>query len=106
MAFQKPANDDGTPGEVVFAFRGTESDTIEDLMQDFNITIGDSKLFHQFTHAEVFVHDTLEKLTGDGAVPSYSFTGHSLGGGVAQWMERILGFRNRIISSYRAYCYS
>lgn len=86
-AFQSPSS------EIVFALRGTESDVIsptnptgiaDDFIADALIAIGGNPTgVNQFTDAETFFTDTLASVSG---ISGYSFTGHSLGGGLAQYL--------------------
>ena len=75
-AFQSPS------GEIVFAFRGTEPKTTEDISTDFDIFMQDNygHLANQFSSAESFVSTTLNNPSYSGS--TYSFTGHSMGGGL------------------------
>ena len=75
MAFENP-----TTHEIVFAFRGTEPSTVADIRADLDLAL--DALPSQFTNADSFVSAVMA------ANPSsdYSFTGHSLGGGVVQWV--------------------
>lgn len=90
IALQAPDNPDGTPGQIVFSFRGTEPylDTIgQDVANaDFQIALQES-LPAQFTEAENFVNSVLNNSQYDDA--SYSFTGHSLGGALASYMTYV-----------------
>ena len=92
LAFQAPDGPNGEPGEIVFAFRGTEPFTngfvngLNDIDEDLNIAFGEET--HgptQFDDAFDFWSDTLQYV-GTGNYDGYSFTGHSLGGGLAQYM--------------------
>lgn len=102
-AFQNPVT-----GEIVFSFRGTETgslvDQIRDVITDAQIAIDGLVPANpnQFYDAYDFVHRTVESLTGDSNmsesdVTSYientnvSYTGHSLGGGISQYMVYRLG---------------
>ncbi|MDO4684425.1 MAG: DUF2974 domain-containing protein [Candidatus Saccharibacteria bacterium] len=70
--------------EVVFAFRGTELNDLGDIATDEQLFSG---LTHtiptQFHHAEQFVHNVLATKPD---ITNYSFTGHSLGGALAQYL--------------------
>ncbi|NLD50455.1 MAG: hypothetical protein GX660_25215 [Clostridiaceae bacterium] len=93
-AFETPS------GETVFAFRGTEPDKADQILHDLAITDGHIALQlrdglpQQFYDARKFVEDTLSpngRLDDKAlnlAVSEYNvtFTGHSLGGGHAQYM--------------------
>lgn len=79
-AFQDPIS-----GEIVFAFRGTEGfSDVGDLVADINITIPNSSTTgpNQFNDGYTFWSSVMAGHSG----ASYSFTGHSLGGGIAQYM--------------------
>lgn len=79
-----------TSGHLVFAFRGTEEDEIsatnltgiaDDMLTNAQIATGGSPTGStQFADAVNFFNSTV------GSNSSYSFTGHSLGGGLAQYM--------------------
>ncbi len=79
--------------ELVFAFRGTESDLIsnpqralKDFGQDLQIALDtNSSDPNQFDDAYDFWASTLQQV-GTSNYDGYSFTGHSLGGGLAQYM--------------------
>ncbi|HYG83887.1 MAG TPA: hypothetical protein VD907_03350 [Verrucomicrobiae bacterium] len=89
-AFQSPT------GEIVFTFRGTEPKLFSDPIQalkDFETDLEiatDTNLSgpSQFDDAFDFWADTMQ-LVGPGNYTDYSFTGHSLGGGLAQYMTYI-----------------
>ena len=85
-AFQNPST-----GEIVFAFRGTEPDQglatfLADFVADAQIAVGGNTngTPNQFTDAENFVNSVMND--PQYASASYTFTGHSLGGGVASYM--------------------
>ena len=97
-AFQNPAT-----GEIVYAFRGTENNfssfkeaakAIDDFLTDAQIAVGGSQLGepNQFRDAYEFVRDSINPNMTDSQLAMYinsndvSFTGHSLGGGLAQYM--------------------
>lgn len=96
-AFEAPS------GETVFAFRGTEPDKADQILHDLAITDGHIALQlrdglpQQFYDARKFVEDTLSpngRLDDKAlnlAVSEYNvtFTGHSLGGGLAQYMTYV-----------------
>lgn len=102
-AFQSPT------GEIVFAFRGTENgfssateilQTLDDFTTDLQLAIGGSNLNqpNQFQDAYEFVRSTINPSMTDSQLATYinshdvSFTGHSLGGGLAQYLTyRTLG---------------
>lgn len=84
-AFKSPS------GEIVFAFRGTEIDgdlltILQDFSQDLQIAT-DTTLSgpNQFDDAHAFWLNTMQEV-GVGNHSGFSFTGHSLGGGLAQYM--------------------
>ena len=86
-AFQNPETK-----EIVFAFRGSEftgngiMNSIKDINTCLNIAFGKgSNGPNQFKDANIFWENTL-KMVGTGNYSGYSFTGHSLGGGIAQYM--------------------
>ncbi len=92
--FSAVAFQEAPDGEVVFAFRGTEPSEIsptnptgfaDDFIADAQIALSGSVIGqpNQFKDAETFYTDTLNSLT---SYDGYSFTGHSLGGGLAQYM--------------------
>lgn len=82
-AFQNPSD------ELVFAFRGTEPaiPDLGDFVTDAQIAAGGNTLGtpNQFDDAFDFWVTTLQQV-GVGNYDGYSFTGHSLGGGLAQYM--------------------
>ena len=92
-AFQAPPGPNGEPGEIVFAFRGTEPNlsadftgAIEDFKADLEIATNTNLSGpSQFNDAFDFWSKTLQSV-GSGNYADYSFTGHSLGGGLAQYM--------------------
>lgn len=102
-AFQSPT------GEIVFTFRGTENgfssateilQTLDDFTTDLQLAIGGSNLNqpNQFQDAYEFVRSTINPSMTDSQLATYinshdvSFTGHSLGGGLAQYLTyRTLG---------------
>ena len=86
-AFQSPS------GEIVFSFKGTDfdpsnpktyTDTAKDIANaDAQIAFGDSVgLPAQFAEAEKFV----DKVCSSHSHSGYTYTGHSLGGALAQYM--------------------
>ncbi len=85
--FQSPT------GEIVFALRGTEPDLAADFkgaLRDYETDLEiatDTNLSgpSQFDDAFNFWTNTLQSV-GSGNYTDYSFTGHSLGGGLAQYM--------------------
>lgn len=86
-AFQNPETK-----EIVFSFRGSEftgngiMNSIKDINTCLNIAFGKgSNGPNQFKDANIFWENTL-KMVGTGNYSGYSFTGHSLGGGIAQYM--------------------
>ena len=93
VAFQAPPGPNDEPGEIVFALRGTEPDLSKDFMgalRDFEADLEiatDTNLSgpSQFDDAFDFWTSTLQAV-GSGNYADYSFTGHSLGGGLAQYM--------------------
>ena len=98
-AFQAPDNPDGTKGEIVFAFRGTEPNTWQDIMADLQLaSIGTPAVGpNQFYDAEQFVSSVLASNVNSG----YMLTGRSLGGGVAQYMKKVFGgIENRTLLAY------
>lgn len=82
-----------TSGELVFAFRGTEPNlltnplqALQDFDQDLQIATNTNLPgVSQFEDAFSFWVETLQEV-GVGNHSGYSFTGHSLGGGLAQYM--------------------
>lgn len=82
-------------GELVFAFRGTEVDGFSildpygtpDIIMDAQLSLPGSTLGppSQFADAVTFFTDTINQI-GESNYTGYSFTGHSLGGGLAQYM--------------------
>lgn len=89
-AFQNPDTK-----EIVFAFRGTEPDKsiytfLQDAITDAQLAVSGNALGkpNQFNDAFTFFDKTLKKI-GKGNYSGYSFTGHSLGGGIAQYMTYI-----------------
>ena len=98
--------------EIVFSFRGTEPDMVadgttlpQDLVTDFTLAVRGqvSGTVKQFKAAYDFVRDVMEKqypgdtITTDEELASKvqasnaTFTGHSLGGGLAQYMTYMTG---------------
>lgn len=89
-AFQNPDTK-----EIVFAFRGTEPNRgiytfLQDAITDAQLAVSGNALGkpNQFNDAFAFFDKTLKKI-GKGNYSGYSFTGHSLGGGIAQYMTYI-----------------
>jgi len=88
-------------GKIVFAFRGTEPDTLEDKVTDAQITmpnLAKDGIPRQFIDAYKFVQSVLTEESGQSLVTNESlasyvrssgvtFTGHSLGGGLAQFLS-------------------
>lgn len=87
-------------GEIVFSFRGTED--FGDLITDLQIALSFSdRLIPQFQLAKDFVYNTLnehgpicyatqdEMFDSLGHHSNISFTGHSLGGGLAQCLSNL-----------------
>jgi hypothetical protein len=69
-------------GEVVIAFRGTDTDDVFPLLADFllgNIPAATGAISTQVQQAIQVVADTMQAYPG----AAISFTGHSLGGGLA-----------------------
>ncbi len=79
MAFQAPNGANGEPGEIVFSFRGTEEGRL-DYQTDFWLAVGGVPA--QFTDVENFYNS----VTASHPTNTVSFTGHSLGGALAQYM--------------------
>ncbi len=80
--FKSPTNN------LIFAFRGTEILDIRDLWADFKIMIGKNpKKIKQFNDALEFVKETTKFDTNHSQ--KIYFTGHSLGGGLAQYCAYI-----------------
>ena len=86
-AFQSPE------GETVIAFRGTEPTELSrlyyDVKADIKIYTGwDEDIIAQFTDAKQFVCQTLkiDSLDEISKADNLSFTGHSLGGGLADYL--------------------
>ncbi len=78
-AFKSPT------GEIVFAFRGTEPEgltAIKDFSTDLDILMG--RMPQQFSDAKAFVQKIQQEF-GTGVF--YTCTGHSLGGGIAQYIS-------------------
>lgn len=71
-------------GQLVFSFRGTNFSTLEDILTDSDIItpMASPGYPQQFEDAFDWVMDILANNTYSG----YSFTGHSLGGGIASYM--------------------
>lgn len=99
-AFQNPET-----GEIVFAFRGTNN--TGDWGTDIQIGIGDPDFFiEQFQLAKKFVYDTLNRhgqicyetqeamFKALNQNSNVSFTGHSLGGGLAQYLSNLFSKRS------------
>lgn len=91
VAIQAPPDSSNNPGELVVAYRGTEDKTadklLQDMLTDLQIAIQGSTTSqpNQFDDAFDFFTETLTQL-GPGAYNGYSFTGHSLGGAMAQYL--------------------
>ena len=90
IAVQDPATKD-----IVFAYRGTDIDkniweAMKDIESDIaiassgNVFVQDG--LNQFHDAYTFYTETIKKVGGGAHVGTKSFTGHSLGGGLAQYM--------------------
>lgn len=90
IAVQDPATKD-----IVFAYRGTDIDkniweAMKDIESDLaiassgNVFVQDG--LNQFYDAYTFYTETIKKVGGGAHVGTKSFTGHSLGGGLAQYM--------------------
>lgn len=90
IAVQDPSTKD-----IVFAYRGTDIDkniweAMKDIESDIaiassgNVFVQDG--LNQFHDAYTFYTETIKKVGGGAHVGTKSFTGHSLGGGLAQYM--------------------
>ncbi len=76
-------------GELIFSFRGTEIFDIRDLWTDFKILIGKKPYkLNQFNDAVDFVKSYIDESTYSKGV--VYFTGHSLGGGIAQYCAYVI----------------
>lgn len=82
--------------EIVFVYRGTDAieknfvTGIKDWFMDLKIAVGENLKVddgkNQFVDAFNFYIETVRKVGGASNVGPRSFTGHSLGGGIAQYM--------------------
>ena len=81
--------------EIVFAYRGTDInrgpvEAIKDFLTDLYIASSGNLMLkdgaNQFQDAFNFYIDTVKKVGGASNIGDRSFTGHSLGGGLAQYM--------------------
>ena len=81
--------------EMVFAYRGTDInrgpvEAIKDFLTDLYIASSGNLMLkdgaNQFQDAFNFYIDTVKKVGGASNIGDRSFTGHSLGGGLAQYM--------------------
>ena len=81
--------------EIVFAYRGTDidrgvGDAVKDLLTDAAIASSGNLIvkdgINQFQDAFNFYINTVKKAGGASNIGTRSFTGHSLGGGLAQYM--------------------
>ena len=87
--------------EIVFAYRGTEAiekyptAAIKDWLMDLKIAAGSNLTVNdghnQFVDAASFYIETVRKVGGASNIGARSFTGHSLGGGIAQYMTYFTG---------------
>lgn len=78
--------------ELVFAIRGTQIDDIEDLTTDFEIIVNkDDYNILQFNDDGIFVNTIINKLSYKGKI---YFTGHSLGGALAQYASYLNNHKN------------
>ena len=87
--------------EIVFAYRGTEAierypaAAIKDWLMDLKIAAGSNLTINdghnQFVDAASFYIETVRKVGGASNIGERSFTGHSLGGGIAQYMTYFTG---------------
>lgn len=79
--------------EIVFAYRGTNGilGNLEDWLMNLKIAVGANLTIdngkNQFIDALNFYYDTVQKAGGASNITKRSFTGHSLGGGIAQYIE-------------------
>lgn len=96
-------------GEIVIAFRGTEPNELLRFFQDVKIdakiaTAWDAQLIVQFEDAKRFVCETLNVKSLKDLPPNtkLSFTGHSLGGGLAQYLAYETMGRNFETTTFNA----
>ena len=94
--------------EVVFVYRGTDAIEknftvgIKDWFMDLkiavgaNLTVDDGK--NQFVDAQNFYYNTIQKLGGASNISARSFTGHSLGGGLAQYMAYVTAGKYKTVT--------
>jgi Ca2+-binding RTX toxin-like protein len=105
VAFQAPPGPNNEPGEIVFALRGTEANMSKDFpraMADFEADLQIATDINlsgpsQFDDAFNFWTATLQDPDLD--YSSYSFTGHSLGGGLAQYMTYMTNAQSRTFNA-------
>lgn len=105
LAIQGPSSGPSSPGEIAFGFRGTEVGGteslitgIQDIYSDLLLALPDAPIGqpNQFRDAYTFVKDVIEDSVGSSLTNSQLsdyvttnetlFTGHSLGGGLAQYI--------------------
>ena len=94
--------------EVVFVYRGTDAIEknftvgIKDWFMDLKIAVGANLTVdngqNQFVDAQNFYYNTIQKLGGASSISERSFTGHSLGGGLAQYMAYVTAGKYKTVT--------